>query len=68
MKTSLKLRLLRHNIAQDQHQMAEKLNITVQEYSRIETGLDKLNPNISAQLTSIFGRNMDDPLSYNGSI
>ena len=60
MKTSLKIRLLRHSIFHDQHQMAEKLNISVAEYSRIETGLDKLSPNIAAQLAGIFGQSVEN--------
>ena len=39
MKQSFKLRLLRHSAGLDQHQAAEKLNISVEDFSRIETGL-----------------------------
>ena len=60
MKPTLIIRMLRHAIGQDQHQMAEKMNITVQEYSRIETGRDKLNPDLAAQLAGIFGQSVED--------
>lgn len=55
MKLGLKIRLLRHSVKLDQHQAAEKLQISVAEYSRIETGLDKAEDALFDRLVVLFG-------------
>lgn len=54
MKSSLKIRLLRHLTHLDQHQMADKLNISVADYSQIETGLVKPGDAVFENLIAIF--------------
>lgn len=55
MKLSLQIRLLRHSAKLDQHEAAAKLQISVAQYSRIETGLDKSEEEIIERLTALFG-------------
>lgn len=43
--------------------MTEKMNISVAEYSRIETGLEKPEKNILSQLASIFGLSTEEFLN-----
>lgn len=57
MKLSLKIRLLRHSAGLDQHQAAEKLQISVADYSKIETGLVKADDSIFDRLVMLFGLN-----------
>lgn len=55
MKLGLKIRLLRHSAKLDQHQAAAKMQISVAEYSRIETGLVKSDDTIFDRLVVLFG-------------
>lgn len=55
MKLGLKIRLLRHSAKLDQHQAAQKMQISVAEYSRIETGLDKAEDALFDRLVVLFG-------------
>lgn len=64
MKMSLKIRLLRQQSGFDQHQMAENLNISVKDYSRIENGLTILNDTDLRQLANIFGLTIQQFLSW----
>lgn len=55
MKLGLKIRLLRHSAKLDQHQAAQKMQISVAEYSRIETGLGKAEDALFDRLVVLFG-------------
>ncbi|RYE16309.1 MAG: XRE family transcriptional regulator [Sphingobacteriaceae bacterium] len=54
-KTGLKIRILRHSAGLDQHQAAEKMEISVAEYSRIETGLTVADDGLFDRLVVLFG-------------
>lgn len=54
MKLSLKIRLLRHRTGLDQQQVAEKLRISVGDYSKIETGALKADDAVFQSMVTLF--------------
>ncbi len=54
MKIGHKIRILRHSAGLDQHQAAEKMEISVPEYSRIETGLTVADDSLFDRLVILF--------------
>lgn len=55
MKLALRIRKLRHSAGKDQHQAAALLQISVAEYSRIETGLTVADDSLFDRLVILFG-------------
>ncbi len=69
MKLNLKLRLLRHLTGLDQQQIAEKLNIGVADYSKIETDLLKPGDAVFENMIALFrlGREQFNAWPYDKS-
>lgn len=54
MKLSLKIRLLRHRTGLDQQQVAENLRISIEDYSKIETGALKADDAVFESMVTLF--------------
>lgn len=54
MKLGLKIRTLRHRAGLDQQQAAGKLQISIADYSRIETGLLKADDTLFEAMLALF--------------
>lgn len=64
MKLSLKIRTLRHLTGLDQQQAAEKLQISVADYSKIETGLLKADDMLFEAIIALFHLNCEQFSSW----
>ena len=68
MKIQEKIRLLRHQQNLTQEQVAEKLDITPQAYSRIEQGKTKINIDRLQQLANIFDIDITDLMTNENTL
>lgn len=64
MKTHEKIRILREDRKWTQEDMASKLNMSVQGYSKIERGDTRLNLERLGKISEIFGMDIMELLSY----
>lgn len=68
MKIQEKIRLLRHQQNLTQEQLAEKLDITPQAYSKIEQGKTKLNIDRIQQIANVFNVDITDLITNDNAV